>query len=167
MSNISDDDYNYIKNNWERLSEVEMFLTGFISNEERRYAESIATSYVSQQSGMSIEEAEKIFKGLRPERSMWGGKYAKQYKEVCLNYVASRLEKYRSEIYKVVCADFDYCNKRKLKKFLSEEYQLGIAIAEALLVATTQLPFPIATTTIYLVKHKILDKWCNCNKSGE
>jgi hypothetical protein len=61
----------------------------------------------------------------------------------------------------LVCKEWNYCEKRVQ---LGEGVDLAIAIGDCLTAAATQIPFPIASTAVYLVKNRILDKLCNCDQ---
>ena len=109
---------------------------------------------------LGIPTNENMLSGHRA--SIYGGKKAEYYFELCMSKVKTTLESNKTMICDVVCVEFNYCEKRNSKEFQNEEYQLALGIAEALLVIASQIPFPIVATTAYLLKSKVFDKWCSC-----
>ena len=94
--------------------------------------------------------------------SIYGGKKAQYYYELCIAEVNRVLAESKAKICDIVCNEYKYCEKRKKKEFANEHYQITIGIAEALMVLASQIPLPIIAVAVYLVKNKVLDKWCDC-----
>lgn len=97
--------------------------------------------------------------------SIWGGKLGKLFMQYALDEINRRLEEYKDKLYKKICEEFQYCKKRKEKKFQNEGYLLAVLIADSMLSIAVHFPFPVTATAVYIIKHKILDKWCQCDDS--
>lgn len=69
------------------------------------------------------------------------------------------LEQGREEIRRIVCDEWKYCKKRQET---SEGKDLAVAVGDCLAAAASQIPLPIASLSVFLVRNKILDKLCDC-----
>jgi hypothetical protein len=98
------------------------------------------------------------------EAGLWGGRSAMEIKNRLVFAVNGILEKYREQIHQAICKDFAYCKRRREKQFETEGVLLCIGVADALLTAITSFPLPVTSVSVYLVKNKILDKWCGCDQ---
>ena len=65
-------------------------------------------------------------------------------------------------IQEAVCFPLDYCARRRAGTFEREGLQLAIAVADALVTIATQIPLPVTSVSVYLVKTQLLDRMCEC-----
>lgn len=98
--------------------------------------------------------------------SRYGGEFAIRVRDSLMSIVAAEVNSLHDSLYETVCVGWNYCAKRKEKKFQTEEVTLSIAIADILLSAATQIPLPVTLISVYLVKRGVLDKWCKCGQSA-
>ena len=141
-----------------------------VSNEDFEWA--IINDMFSAEERKSVETA--VLEDLRREgigvdyrhgvAGRYGAETALRVKRYFLSLVNEKLAKYQTQIHKAICKDFSYCRKRRTKEFEEEGLLLSVAVADALITFATSLPLPVTSIAVYLVKNKILDRWCDCDR---
>jgi hypothetical protein len=101
------------------------------------------------------------------EEGIWGGRVAMDIKRYLADTAKKRLEQYRAQICGAVCVQFQYCKRRREKQFETEGVMLALAVADSILAVLTPFPLPVTSVSVYLVKTRLLDQWCQCDTSPE
>lgn len=101
------------------------------------------------------------------QEGIWGGRVAMDIKSYLAATAKKRIEKYRAQICAAVCVQFQYCKRRREKQFETEGVMLALAVADSILTALTSFPLPVTSVSVYLVKTRLLDQWCQCDTSPD
>lgn len=97
---------------------------------------------------------------------LFGLEYMRRLRAALIRRFEGELYRHQSAIYKAVCVDFRYCDRRRKAEFESEGYSVALGVADALLTAGTGIPLPVTTVSVYLVKKMLLDRWCGCGQKA-
>ncbi len=100
----------------------------------------------------------------REHEEMWGVDDYTKLKQELTKYVNGLLTECKDVVYQRICVDISYCDRRKKGRL--EQTDVAIAVADALITASTGLPFPVTLVSAYLIKSRLLDQWCNCPNNG-
>ncbi len=95
--------------------------------------------------------------GARTSARAWGESYGLAVRDALLRWTASQVRRFKKEIYELVCVDLAYCQKRD-----SDGLDLAVAVADSLVSIASQMPLPVTAVSVYLIKKRVLDKWCDC-----
>jgi hypothetical protein len=87
-----------------------------------------------------------------------GGRLAMHLRRSKEIYVDGWVRNKAAESRKLLCEQYSYCTKRQDM----DGVMLAATIADTLFVSTTNIPIPVASIAVYLVKKKILDELCGC-----
>lgn len=75
-----------------------------------------------------------------------------------------RLNESRDLLHQKICVEFRYCERRKEGAFEGDEATIAIGVAESLISAAADLGgVPVASLSVYLIKRRILDEFCDCD----
>ncbi len=86
------------------------------------------------------------------------------YREIELR---DALSAHFNQIKEIVCVDFKYCERRSSGQLESEGVMLAVSIAELLGSKLSGTTIPIVALSVYLVKKRVLDRWCGCAPSSK
>ena len=98
--------------------------------------------------------------------SIWGGEYVTKKAMLLVERIDKRIAGIKDVLYRKICVDFNYCEKRRNKEFQTEGFNLGLAVSDALLSAATGFPLPIALVSAYLIKNHFFDELCGYDKNS-
>ena len=149
--------------------EVELFQS-FLSREELDKAHDQARRNIAQEAGVTYEQM-LDFLGESPDslfqrsHSVWGGKTGAEWLRLCRDKTYQKLLESKETIVKVCCSDLEYCKRKKAETFSGEGHTIVIVICDGLASAAIGFPAPITMVTSYLIRNKILDSWCGCNRT--
>jgi hypothetical protein len=88
-----------------------------------------------------------------------GGRLAMHLRRSKEIYVDGWVRNKAAESRKLLCEQYSYCTKRQDMDGVT----LAATIADTLFVTATNIPIPVASIAVYLVKKKILDELCGCD----
>ncbi len=87
-----------------------------------------------------------------------GGKLAMHLRRSKEIYVDGWIRSLAKDSRRLLCEQYSYCVKRQDMDGIN----LAATIADALLVSATNIPIPLASIAVYLVRKKVLDELCGC-----
>lgn len=110
-------------------------------------------------------EMQREGKGIpRGAAGLFGIEFAKRLRRKHVAEFERLVARYAKEIEEAVCVKFAYCDKRRKGDFETEGWTVATGVADALLTHATGFPLPVTTVSVYLVKRRVLDLWCECDK---
>jgi hypothetical protein len=93
--------------------------------------------------------------------NLWGGEFADRVREALKVELAGRMTAMKATIVTAACPNF--CKLKRDGTLDSEGWTVAIAIADALASVATGIPLPLTTISVYIVKSRMLNVWCDCS----
>lgn len=163
MKSLSQQERDRIQSMLSNEETYELGMIGdFIGHREReRIEQSVADAMKAEGHGVSLKPG---------VANLYGAEFGRMLHEKLLDLsigLANQvIWKNEDRLRKVICVDFQYCKRRNQPSF-ADASTLAAAIGDSILASWTQVPLPVPSISVYLVKYNVLERLCECPKDDK
>ena len=150
----------------EKLTEkdIGMIVSLYKETSKEEAFKQLKHNFISKEFDLELNAAAANYYGFKERNDGSCQRKGGQVSVLLRKFREEALESILTPVKDKVCNKFEYCKKRNNGDFENETGILVIAVADALLTVTTNIPL-IASGSAYIIKNHLLDKWCNCGKA--